>query len=88
MVKVIVLMISMFSCQIVFAQKSNTKDTLKLDLDFDNRIDTLVFDRDKVILICKLSTQNFKSIENQELDFEESHSDISANGNGFTFRVP
>lgn len=88
MAKVILLMISMFSCQIVFAQKSNTNDTLKLDLDFDNRIDTVVFDRAKAILICKLSTQNFKSIESQELAFEEYHSGITENGNGFTYRVP
>jgi len=88
MVKVILLIISLFSCQMVFAQKTNTNDTLTLDMDLDGKKDTVVFDRVKAIITCKLSTQNFKSIESNELDFEEYHSGISEIKNGFSYRVP
>ncbi|MFC3563254.1 XAC2610-related protein [Pedobacter jamesrossensis] len=88
MAKPIALLIIMLSVLSVSAQENIKNDTLKLDLDFDNKIDTVVFDRTKVIIICKLSTQNFKNIQSKELAFEEPQSNIRETGNGFTYSVP
>lgn len=65
--------------QFSFAQKELTKD-----LDGDGLTDTVIIDSNAKI-ICKLSSQNFKIIQNDEID-EESIS-IAETKNGFEISV-
>ncbi|MEO5911321.1 MAG: hypothetical protein ABIP95_10560 [Pelobium sp.] len=88
MLRIFLLMIGILSFKMIYAQEFNTNDTLKLDLDFDQKTDTVVFDRVKAIISCKLSTQNFKKVQSQELGFEEPQSHIRVSAGGFTYSVP
>lgn len=73
---------------ILSKKEFNANDTLKFDLDFDHKTDTVIFDLVKAIIICKLSTQNFTSVQSQELAFEEPQSHIRESAGGFTYSVP
>lgn len=63
-------------------------DTLKLDMDLDKRPDTVIFDKARAIIICKLSTQEFREIKSLNLTFDGRQSGIEKKGNRFTYTVP
>ena len=63
-------------------------DTLKLDLDLDQRSDTVIFDKARAIIVCKLSTQAFREIKSLELTFDGRQSGIEKKGRGFSYTVP
>lgn len=70
------------------AQEFSKNDTLKLDMDFDKRLDTVIFDKARAIIVCKLSTQKFRETKSLELVFDGRQSGIEKKGNGFTYTVP
>ncbi|ACU02971.1 hypothetical protein [Pedobacter heparinus] len=63
-------------------------DTLRFDMDLDRRLDTVIFDKAKGIIVCKLSTQAFREIKSMKLIFDGRQSGIEKKGNGFTYTVP
>ncbi|MET7001502.1 hypothetical protein [Chitinophaga defluvii] len=75
----------------VYAQDFNPNDTLILDMDFDKKTDTIIFDKTRAVIISMLSTQKFIARTSLELAFEEPLSGIrktSGTFNGFTYFVP
>jgi len=63
-------------------------DTLKLDMDLDKRPDTIIFDKARAIIVCRLSTQGFRETRSLKLTFDGRQSGIEKKGNGFTYSVP
>lgn len=88
MARLLLLLFGVFSFQLISAQEFNKQDTLKIDIDLDQKTDTIIFDRTKAVIVCKLSSSNFKNIQSLELAFEEPQSKIREAGNGFTYVVP
>lgn len=88
MVKLLLLILGLCSSQLISAQEFNKQDTLKIDLDFDQKTDTIILDRTKAVIVCKLSSQNYKPVKTLELAFEEPQAKIRETGNGFTYVVP
>ncbi|GEM_PF-371506 len=86
--RVVVLLSCLFAFVTGHAQTYSKNDTLKFDLDFDQKPDLVIFDRTKDVIICKLSTKKFVPIKTLELAFEEPQSGIRKNSNGFTYFVP
>ena len=86
--KVFVLLICLLAFVAGHAQKYNKNDTLRFDLDLDQKLDLVIFDRTKDIIVCKLSTKNFVPIQSLALASEEPQSGIRKNANGFTYFVP
>jgi hypothetical protein len=68
-----------------FATLSDKLDTLHIDLDKDLVEDSVIFDRNSAKLICKLSTQQFKTVSSKTFDFEKVSSGIHATKKGFKF---
>lgn len=86
--KQLVFLMGIFYFQAACAQEFNENDTLRIDLDHDQVRDTVIFDRVKAEIRCRLSTQKFKNIKSLELAFEELHAGIRESGQGFTYFVP
>ena len=84
----LVFIIAMLSASLSYAQESDKNDTLRVDLDLDRKVDTVILDRAGGILICKLSTQYYKEIRSPELSAEGSNTHIRESGDGFTFSAP
>jgi hypothetical protein len=61
------------------------QDNLHIDLDHDKIIDSLFFDKEETIIICKLSSQKFKVIKSLPLDIPGDIMMISETANGFSF---
>jgi len=83
-----IILLFLLSFTTASAQEFNRNDTLKLDIDFDKRLDTVIFDKVNAIIVCKLSTQKFREVKSLELTFDERQSGIEKKGNGFTYSVP
>ena len=88
MIKRLLVLMCILCFQGVYAQEYNTNDTLKIDLDHDRVTDTVIFDRVKAEISCRLSTQKFKLIKSLELALEEPQAGIRKSGQGFTYAVP
>lgn len=63
-------------------------DTLRLDMDLDKRPDTVIFDKAKGVIVCRLSTQGFRETRSRALVFDGRQSGIERKGNGFAYTVP
>jgi hypothetical protein len=61
------------------------QDNLHIDLDNDQIIDSLTFDREKTIIICKLSSQKFKASKSLPLDIPGDVMGIKTTKTGFIF---
>lgn len=72
----------------VRAQDFSKKDTLKFDIDLDQKIDTIIFDRTKSVIVCKLSSQKYNICQSLALAAEEPQAGIRKKGKGFTYYVP
>jgi hypothetical protein len=55
------------------------------DLDFDKQNDTVYVDRDQSVIVCRLSSQNFKKITSLPIDVLNEQSGVQESKNGFTF---
>ncbi len=61
------------------------QDKLVKDLDFDQKNDTVYVDRAKSVIVCRLSSQQFKKITSQAIEILNEQSGVSSSKNGFTF---
>ncbi|RAJ32153.1 hypothetical protein [Pedobacter cryoconitis] len=77
--------ITIFISLNTYASLSDKTDTLHIDLDKDSIKDIVIFDRKYATLICKLSTQKFKTITSEDFEFERVSSGINATKRGFEF---
>jgi len=63
-------------------------DTLRLDMDLDRRPDTIIFDKSRAIIVCKLSSQKFRETKSKVLAFDGRQTGIKKKGDGFSYTVP
>lgn len=74
-----VLFLSLLFSVLVFSQEK--------DLDFDGRKDFVYLDTVKSVIVCKLSTQNFKKIESKPIEIYGEFSRIELTKSGFELSV-
>ncbi|MDA3613408.1 hypothetical protein [Polluticaenibacter yanchengensis] len=61
------------------------QEKLIKDIDFDGKNDTVYVDTDESVIICRLSTQQYKSVKSQPIEILNAQSGVSATKNGFEF---
>ncbi len=76
------IIVLLMALQTTFAQEKLVKD-----VDFDSVNDTVYIDKVKSVIVCKLSTQQFRPIESKPVEINE-HSFISESKKGFEFSYP
>ena len=81
----LLMLIGLFSISLSASAQENRSDTLYTDLDHDLIKDVITIDRQSSMIICKLSTQKFKSIRSQELELDPSSSGIRKTKSGFEY---
>jgi hypothetical protein len=79
--KKITLLILFLITRIGFAQ-----DSLAIKIDNDKILDSVFYQKDNSIFVCKLSTQKFKEIKSKTFENSGDQSYISKTKNGFSFR--
>lgn len=57
------------------------------DLDYDIIQDSVYFDKEKSILVCRLSSQNFAKIKSQPIDESLDMLSLEETKNGFKFNI-
>jgi len=75
---------------IIFVWISNitaqgVKLKLIVDLDNDQINDTVYFDYEKSVIVCKLSSHDFKPIESKPVEIPDYLIDIDKSNDGFCF---
>jgi len=75
---------------IVFAWISNitaqgTESKLIVDLDNDQINDTVYFNYEKSVIVCKLSSRDFKPLESKPVEIPDYLIDIDKSNDGFCF---
>ncbi len=78
--KKLILVILFLISTIGFAQVS-----LAINIDNDKILDSVFYQKNKSIFVCKLSTQNFKEIKSKTFENSGDQSSISESKNGFNF---
>lgn len=58
---------------------------IRKDIDNDGIIDSVDFDKEKLIIICKLSTKNYNSIKSMEIETFGNIAGVRETKNGFEF---
>ncbi len=61
------------------------QNKLEKDIDFDGIIDTVYIDNDKSVIVCLLSSKNFKKTESKPIEILNLQSGITDAKNGFYF---
>ncbi len=79
--KKIILLIFFLYFKFGFAQ-----DTLVINIDNDKILDSVFYQKNNSIFICKLSTKKFKEIKSKTFENSGDQSNISATKNGFNFK--
>ena len=78
-----------FTCLVLFlllSKNSFCQEMLYKDLDNDKIKDTIIYQRKNSYITCKLSSQRFKEINTQKIEFVNSESSgIKLTKNGFQF---
>jgi len=69
----------------VSSQEIADRNLLVKDLDFDNVVDTVYIDLEKSIIVCRLSSQQFKKTESLPIEILNDNSGINSTKNGFEF---
>lgn len=77
---ILLLLIAFFSFTLVKAQ-----DKLIKDIDFDGKNDTVYVDPDESVIVCRLSSQQYKTIKSDPIGLLNEQSGVSATNNGFEF---
>lgn len=67
-----------------FAQAKAQQKLVK-DIDFDGKNDTVYVDTDESVIVCRLSTQQYKPIKSQPIEIMNLQSGVSSTKNGFEF---
>jgi hypothetical protein len=70
---------------ILITKNSFSQDSLAINIDNDKILDSVFYQKDNSIFICKLSTQKFKEIKSKTLENSGDQSRISKSKNGFSF---
>ncbi|MDR6969624.1 hypothetical protein J2X31_003657 [Flavobacterium arsenatis] len=78
--KKLLISLLLFAYVFTFAQEKLIKD-----IDFDGVKDTVYLDLEKAVIVCKLSTQNFKKTESKPIEILNAMSGIVDAKNGFVF---
>ncbi len=68
-----------------FAQGNSKGDTLNVDLDKDLKLDVVVFNKEKGVIIIKLSTQKFRPVETGVFSFDPIMAGLKLTRNGFEY---
>ncbi len=79
--KVLFLSLFIFSATAALAQESLVKD-----LDGDGINDKVYLDPARSVLVCELSTQNFRKVESYPVDYFSENARLEPTRNGFEFR--
>lgn len=66
-------------------QLAQAQEKLIKDLDNDTVNDTAYLDRKRAVVVCKLSSQGFKTMESRPIEILNDQSDVTATKNGFEF---
>ncbi len=75
-----------FLVLLLIFQTISAQNKLLKDLDGDKIKDTTYLDKKNSIIICKLSTQNFKKIESKPIEILNDQSGVSTTKSGFKFQ--
>ncbi|WP_316735697.1 hypothetical protein [Pedobacter aquatilis] len=67
------------------AQEKQRPDTLNIDLDKDSKTDQVIFDREKAIIIVKLSTHHFKPMFSEQMEIDPVSSGVREKRGSFEF---
>lgn len=78
--KTVVTVLVLLAQILVFGQEKLVKD-----IDNDGINDTVYFDEKKIVIVCKLSTNNFKPIYSKQIETMGFSAGITATRNGFAF---
>lgn len=70
---------------LLLTQVCKASDTLVVDLDLDKNADSVFYDRQSSLIICKLSTQGFLAIQSDTIKNTDPMSHISISIKGFRF---
>lgn len=68
---------------LLFFIQVNARDKLVKDIDFDGKNDTVYVDPEAAVIVCRLSSQQYKPIKSQPIEILNRQSGISATKNGF-----
>lgn len=79
--KVLFLSLFLFSASAAVAQESLVKD-----LDGDGINDKVYLDPSRSVIVCELSTQNFRKARSYPVDYAEETARLESTRNGFEFR--
>ncbi len=86
MIKTLKLIVFLSCCTILsFAQDNLKRYTLNVDLDRDLKLDVVVFNKQKGVIIVKLSTQKFRPIETGVFSFDPVMAGLKLTRNGFGY---
>lgn len=66
--------------------QSKAQQKLVKDIDFDGKNDTIYVDTDESVIVCQLSSQQYKPIKSQPIEIMNQQSGVSATKNGFEFQ--
>jgi hypothetical protein len=62
------------------------QNIIVMKLDGDNRMDTMTLDRQRKVIVCALSTQQYKHMESRPIELLNRECTLYNNGAGFDFR--
>lgn len=71
---------------LLFFAQFRAQDRLVKDIDFDGKNDTVYVDIEKQIIVCQLSSRQYKPIKSQPIEILNQQSSVSATKNGFEFQ--
>lgn len=66
--------------------QSKAQQKLVKDIDFDGKNDTVYVDTDESVIVCQLSSRQYKPIKSQPIEIMNQQSGVSATKNGFEFQ--
>ncbi|RYD50959.1 MAG: hypothetical protein EOP52_11150 [Sphingobacteriales bacterium] len=75
----------LFSILSLLATTATAQEPLVKDLDTDGRADTVRIDPDRTVIVCLLSSKQFRKLESQPIETLTEQSGIKATRNGFEF---
>ncbi|MFD2921476.1 hypothetical protein ACFS6H_17240 [Terrimonas rubra] len=70
---------------LLFFIQVNAQDKLVKDIDFDGKNDTVYVDLEALVIICRLSSLQYKPVKSHPIEVLNEQSGISATKNGFEF---